>query len=586
MSTDAPFTPPKKKPNVLWWIGGAIALVVILFFLQLFGPNPPIVVSPQTTYITSPLGADGLPDYERHLLERQREGVTPDNNAAALLWKALWPGELDPSQYADVVTELGLETVPSPENALVGLYHTSNEQAIRTWLKQQGLLPADPATVAGVGEFAGLDEGAIEGHLVEKVLRQAGSRPWTSEQAPPLARWVAANKKPLDMLVEASQRPRCYFPSPSLLDRERESLVAMLLPGVQGVREAGRSLPARAMWHLGEDRPDEAWKDLLAVHRIGRLTAQGQTLVEQLVGIAIDGLAREGTLTLLDQGRLTVEQARQIQGDLASLPNFNGMADSLDSMERLSYVDLVTQIGARKNRDMMPMLGMAEERLNLVHALSVDWNVVLRKGNEFYDRLAAAARLPDRTARRQAYAQIDNDLQQLAEDVHNPASLAAGVISPGRRSELAAAMMLSLFLPAVHAATDAQDRANTQLELLRLAAALAVYRAQHGTYPNKLDELVPAVLPELPVDLYNAQKYLYKRTDDGYLLYSTGVNGVDDGGSNKMYRVLHGQSVDQFDSTKAETMETQIPNGADDFSVRLPTPKWEPPRPPAIGGEP
>jgi hypothetical protein len=112
---------------------------------------------------------------------------------------------------------------------------------------------------------------------------------------------VATNKKPLDMLVEASQRPRCYFPSPSLLDRERESLVAMLLPGVQGVREAGRSLPVRAMWHLGEGRLNEAWKDLLAVHRIGRLTAQGQTLVEQLVGIAIDGLAREGTLTLLDQ---------------------------------------------------------------------------------------------------------------------------------------------------------------------------------------------------------------------------------------------------------------------------------------------
>ena len=53
------------------------------------------------------------------------------------------------------------------------------------------------------------------------------------------------------------------------------------------------------MWHLGEGRADEAWQDLLAVHRIGRLTAQGQTLVEQLVGIAIDGIARERTLALL-----------------------------------------------------------------------------------------------------------------------------------------------------------------------------------------------------------------------------------------------------------------------------------------------
>ena len=58
MSTDAPFTPPKKKPNVLWWLGGGFVLLVFVFILQLFGPNPPIVVSPQTTYITTPLGAE------------------------------------------------------------------------------------------------------------------------------------------------------------------------------------------------------------------------------------------------------------------------------------------------------------------------------------------------------------------------------------------------------------------------------------------------------------------------------------------------------------------------------------------------
>src|SRR6187399_444073 len=107
MSTDASFQPPRKKLSVFWWLGGIVLLAILLFVFQLFGPSPPIVVSPQTTYITAPLGPDGLPDYEKYVRDQSRQGVTPENNAATLLWPALWPGELDPSQAAAVSAELG-----------------------------------------------------------------------------------------------------------------------------------------------------------------------------------------------------------------------------------------------------------------------------------------------------------------------------------------------------------------------------------------------------------------------------------------------------------------------------------------------
>jgi hypothetical protein len=50
MSIDTPFTPPRKKPNVLWWLAGGFVLLLLWFFYQLFGPNPPIIVSRETTY--------------------------------------------------------------------------------------------------------------------------------------------------------------------------------------------------------------------------------------------------------------------------------------------------------------------------------------------------------------------------------------------------------------------------------------------------------------------------------------------------------------------------------------------------------
>ena len=153
MPADEPFTPPRKKIKIFWWLGGVfVLLVAALFVLQLFGPNPPIVVSPQTTYITSPRGPDGLPDYEQYVLELYRDGVTTENNAAPLLLRALWPAELDPKDYATVVMELGLEEMPSKDEALVLVHDQSTMSRVTNWLHEQAKTQCS--------ETAGADESA------------------------------------------------------------------------------------------------------------------------------------------------------------------------------------------------------------------------------------------------------------------------------------------------------------------------------------------------------------------------------------------------------------------------------------------
>ena len=226
MTTDASFQPPRKKINILWWIAGVLFLLLALFFMQLFGPNPRIIVSPQTTYITDPLGADGLPDFEQYVREADRADVTPSNNAAVLLWQAIWPGELSPQQYAPMAKELGLPQIPSAKEALVSPYGKVVEAKVEAWLQTQ------PATATGDNT----SERAV------LIFNRATTRPWTSEQIPPIATWVAENQKPLDLIVAASRRPRFYSPSPSFLDDKPDSLIAMQLPSIQRVRDAARSL--------------------------------------------------------------------------------------------------------------------------------------------------------------------------------------------------------------------------------------------------------------------------------------------------------------------------------------------------------
>jgi hypothetical protein len=585
MSSDEPFIPPKKKHSILWWIGGVLVLLAMLFVVQLFGPSPPIIVSPQTTRITEPLGPDGLPDYEQHVLELYRDGATPANNAVTLLWQALFPADVDPQQYAAMASELGLEQIPSADQALVKLHDRSNEQRVLNWLlEREGLQTNSPVVQADTGPIAG--EGGYDDYygnsepVVQKFLEQCMNRPWTSEQLPLLAEWVGENEKPLDLIVEASQRPRYYAPSPTLLDRKPNLLIEMLLVHAQSTRDAARALSARAMWHLGEGRTHEAWQDLLAVHRLAVLMTQGRTLVEQLVAFAVRDTARDGTVTLLHHGHLTAEQARQIERALAALPDFDVIARALDEIERASALNAFIRVGAGGGAELFSAISGVQDNdfgNQVFNVVSVDWNLVLMETNRWYDRLVAAAELPDYQERAGAFDKIEADMQQLAADSRVPARWMAGVVSRQHRSSLVSSILLSLFLPAVTAAADSQDRANATLELTRLAAALAVYRAEHGSYPEKLEELVPSVMKKLPVDLYNAKPFMYKRDGDGYLLYNMGVNAADDGGSNDRMQIVEGRPLEGEDDAQTRTKQIKIIN-TDDISIRVPRPPLKLPK--------
>lgn len=68
------------------------------------------------------------------------------------------------------------------------------------------------------------------------------------------------------------------------------------------------------------------------------------------------------------------------------------------------------------------------------------------------------------------------------------------------------------------------------LALLRLELALHAYRARRGSYPARLEQLAPAFLHRIPLDPLTGKPFRYRLTDRGYLLYSIGTDGVDDGG--------------------------------------------------------
>lgn len=89
------------------------------------------------------------------------------------------------------------------------------------------------------------------------------------------------------------------------------------------------------------------------------------------------------------------------------------------------------------------------------------------------------------------------------------------------------------FLPALSRALVRESTSIARLRTPRIALAIERYRLAKGSLPDKLDELVLTYLTEVSDDPFDRQPLRYKKLAKGYLVYSVGEDGKDDGGDEK-----------------------------------------------------
>ena len=79
--------------------------------------------------------------------------------------------------------------------------------------------------------------------------------------------------------------------------------------------------------------------------------------------------------------------------------------------------------------------------------------------------------------------------------------------------------------------------------LLVAALALERYRLRHESYPASLDALTPELLPSRQLDFMDGAPLRYRNTQDGrFVLYSTGLDCIDDGGNARRPGLLWANS--------------------------------------------
>jgi len=89
-----------------------------------------------------------------------------------------------------------------------------------------------------------------------------------------------------------------------------------------------------------------------------------------------------------------------------------------------------------------------------------------------------------------------------------------------------------ILLPAVGSVLAKSSRAQTTAQQTALACAQERYYLAYKQYPEKLAELVPQYIQQIPRDVMDGQPLRYRRDQPAdYILYSVGWNQTDDGGT-------------------------------------------------------
>ena len=91
-------------------------------------------------------------------------------------------------------------------------------------------------------------------------------------------------------------------------------------------------------------------------------------------------------------------------------------------------------------------------------------------------------------------------------------------------------------VPALASAAASFDRLIAQVDVCEMALALKRYKARNGAYPEALEAIAPTFGRAMPMDPFDGQPYRYRRQEEGFIVYSVGQNGTDDGGEPRKGR--------------------------------------------------
>jgi hypothetical protein len=253
----------------------------------------------------------------------------------------------------------------------------------------------------------------------------------------------------------------------------------------------------------------------------------------------------QAKLLLLHVASPNAKQMSRLRAVWDTLPPMPGLIERIDLGDRYRFLNLLCLLDQKGPAVMQQILGdsvASAEDSALQKAASdtfFDWNEPLKMGNQWFDGRVAICRLTDRHQRQLALDKSAAELQQMTDDSSSPGMFALNWFTKKSAKAAFGRIVGATLIQLIDSEPDrslaqslkSADQHAVHLAMAQTGLALATYRADHKEYPEDLASLTPGYIDKLPADPYAADKPLrYRRQASGYLLYSVGPDGLDQGG--------------------------------------------------------
>lgn len=286
---------------------------------------------------------------------------------------------------------------------------------------------------------------------------------------------------------------------------------APVVPFVK-VRHLMQMLCTRAIYAAEIGDAEEASGTLASGFRFAGAISSESTLVEHMIRVACLGLACNTAERCLNRTRFNERQLARI---LEAMPaaDTNGIASTL-RVEQCMAIEAFTLVKGGKRLDEFtgvktePWWKRAWERLRSLRPEYSDKDFILYL--DLVPERQRMAKMPPMQAMSECRALFNT-------------------YSSNTVSEMGGAVLASW-----HKALPRHYEIEAQLAAMKLALSVERFRLSHGgALPSSLDALVPEFSPAIPRDLFDDGSLRFKTLTNGFVVYSIGIDGLDDGGLEK-----------------------------------------------------
>ncbi len=356
--------------------------------------------------------------------------------------------------------------------------------------------------------------------------------PWSSRDYPELAQWLQQHRRTITKLSEASKVAKCAFPIPH--DTFSLSDTMDYLPAIRGwaflLVRAGNN-------DVAEGRIGAGLEKYLCVRKMGDHIRQQSTILEMLVGIAVEALAlgrfkafvvtadaTEKRLSLIEKAvadikyEWTSDFPRILEHEKLMAKNMLcGMLYEVNAKGKTRLIrDTRAVIKAQSPEDIPPQ-PYWRKKLTKVGIILL-WFFAPstpQKAGEIID-----------AAYEKYYAMAEPDFDWKKE----PEKAA-----PRHRFNyrFTTEMVVYILEPAYYRVRDLYLRSIAEQRGTLIIIALRRYKNENGRWPETLEDIKSLAPAKILVDPINGNSFMYKLTEENFTLYSKGKNKIDEAGEGE-----------------------------------------------------